>query len=317
MSITRDIAILSGISALAFLLGRLTVKPQNNSLTKPSAPSAEQPLPPASSPIPPANNTLRTAIAQRPRLIDPAARLNRFQKAAILGDVERQAAILCDLILDADQSELEEMTKLLKQYQQRGNAWDQEVWNELWKQWGRLAPMRCLELAKQGQGMVHGGDYEQLMAGWLEVDPQGAEEFVSSLPEGHIESGVAAYFVTKGHYNTPEEMGQAILEGTSNDQIRTASIHRYLDYCVSLTDQPMESLYERTPEELQPYLINQFVDRLSYTQAEKAAAWLIEHADEEGLVGRTVLNLHNKLPSGSATRAKLVEIYHDQRLSLD
>ncbi|MBK1834667.1 hypothetical protein [Roseibacillus ishigakijimensis] len=239
-------------------------------------------------------------------------RLALFQRSALLGDIGRQATVLCELIETADSAELEEMTRLLKQAQDRGNAWDQEVWNELWKQWGRMDPVRCLELAGDGQGMSHGGDYEQMMAGWIEVDRLAAKEWVDSLPRGYAETGVAAYFVAEGDFKNPEEMGAAILEATGDLRIRAASIHRYLDFCVSQPELSLVEAYERTPEELRPLVAGKLAERISYQDPEAAAQWLLAHSDEGGLGSQTFIIVAGKLPASSGLRSKLLSI-HQQK----
>lgn len=219
-------------------------------------------------------------------------RIALLKKAALLADPEKQADILCGLISAMDQGELTDAARILLDAQRRGNSWSQEVWNTLWTQWGRVNAEACLALSKTGEhypgwnglnGLNTPNDYRCLMAGWLETQPEAAMAWASQAKDNLREATAAAFAVTSSAKGDLKQMESAILAISADKLTAQACFKDYFDLATSTGDKPQPSaIYDQLDPALRPAAWPEVAERLAYSDAKSAAAWLKQHATDPG-----------------------------------
>ena len=220
------------------------------------------------------------------RRMTPTERIALLKKAATLSDADRQAAILCGLIPAMSAEELTESTDVLIKAQGRGNAWSQEVWNELWLQWGRLDPEGCLARAGYGKGLVTGEDYRLLMAGWLETSPNSAVEWAkaNSAQATSQMSEAIAFALMREAGGDVKKMEQAILSVAGNTKLARTCLQEYFDLLpgASAGGKALPDAYAGMSADLRAAAWPVVMYRMSYADRDQAKAWLEQQAGDPG-----------------------------------
>jgi len=209
-------------------------------------------------------------------------RLELMKKAAVLGDVQRQADMLRGLISAMTKDELEETTTTLLQVQMRGNPWSPDVWNALWTRWGMVDPVGCLARSEEGRGLNTTEDYRWMMSGWLETDPAAAMAWAKTADGDSQAAPAIAHVITTSAGGDLGKLESAILE-LSNGRTIQACLHDYFELALAGGgDRSAASVYESLDPSLREDAWPVAMRRLTYTDPKEAARWLEQHVSDPG-----------------------------------
>jgi len=283
------------VGVLAFLFGRLSKK--DVIVTPPSNP--QKPSLKAHANQPTKSNASRQTASRREEAreilkeggnltseqclaLTSEERIQMLQKGALIYDSLKQTDYLVDLISVLNADELAEARKYIGRAQSRGNYASQEVWNTLWKQAGRVAPLHTLENFGRGKPRQ---DARHIMEGWFETDASAALAWAQNPPQnkGVQYTQSAAYALTLSADGDPERLLQTLTEIEPHENLAKESLIDYFD----LVDASGESegtaeIYAQLPESLKASAWPVALRRISYTDKEETLNWIASHVNDEG-----------------------------------
>lgn len=231
------------------------------------------------------------------KAMTPQERMAIMRSAAVLADQVEQAAILCGLIPAMTKEELDEATKVLRRAQYGGGAWSQEVWNEIWLQWGRIDPEGALAKGEQRLGgPTTYEDYRLLMAGWMETAPNTAMEWARKVAaeledaepgaalndqlDGKARAAALALMSdTGGDVGKMEEVIRGVV---ANGRVAKACLQDYFDVRVAEGGKTASEIYDSLSPELRQAAWPVAMYRLTYTNEAEAKQWVEQHAADPG-----------------------------------
>ena len=218
-------------------------------------------------------------------------RVEMLQRGALIYDDLKQADFLIALIGTLDKEELAEARKYLGRAQGRGNRCAQAVWDVLWKQAGRVAPLQTLENYGRYKGR---NDARRIMAGWFETDAAAALAWAKGEPESdevqYAQS--AAYALTLEADGDPAKLLQTLNETELNDRLTREVLLDYFDLAEAVgAGGGAAAVYEALPTSLQAEAWEVALQRISYDDKEAALEWLADHSDDAGFDIRQTTHL--------------------------
>lgn len=225
----------------------------------------------------------RQLTIEKAKQLNSRERIALLKKAALLSDPDRQEDVLCGLVSVMTREELEEAVVTLRTAMGRGNQWSQEVWDTVWKQWGKVDPQACLALAKKGVALFTPEDCRRFMMGWMEEDPAGAIRWASEPHKDPREAAAAAYAITHSAGGDLDKMQSAIASLSGDPRVVQSCLHDYFDLAISTdTGKTPAALYEQMPANLQAKAWQVVLNRTAYEDRSEAMTWLEQHASDPG-----------------------------------
>jgi hypothetical protein len=242
---------------------------------------------------------------QGARRMSPEERLDILAKGALVFDGNKQADMLCGLLAAMTKEEMPEATRLLAEAQDGGNACAQAVLDTLWKQWGRVDPVGCIEYFAANSGSKTRSDARFLMEGWLEVDPAAALAWARQPRESRLDSAAAAMAITWDSSGDPKRLQGELLSMPAGSPVTRECLLDYFDLASLDKDSPSAAeIHARLPPALQQAAWTVTLQRLTYTNPQAAKDWLEKHAGDPGQdyndAGRLIEELCRRDLAGTA-----------------
>ncbi len=175
----------------------------------------------------------RELASAKARLLTSEQRISLLRKAALLSNPASQEDVFCGLVAVMTREELADAVRILRGSMGRGNQWSQAVWNTVWSQWGKVDPMACLELSKEGATLFSNEDFRGLMAGWLEADRSAAMAWASQPSHDPREAAAAAYAITHAAGGDIKAMEAAIASVANDPATAKSCFHDLFDLAIS------------------------------------------------------------------------------------
>ncbi len=312
MKPTTTLALAVCIGAAAFLMGRWNAREAAGRVGQPldAGPVSVRESP--SRPVRDAGEVagpLTTAVcgglsAEKAARLSSAERMALLVNGAMVYNSGNQTAVLCDLISTFSKEEIREAARLFSEVQERGNFQTREVWDSLWKQWGRVDPMACLASAGRDDSARSHGDVRNVMAGWLETDAAAALAWAKGPTKGKLEAAAAAFAITQSANGDMEKLFVAISSLPSNSLTTRECFHDYFDLAsLAGEGQSVPAIYDQLDPSLREEAWPVAMQRLSYGDAQQAVSWLQNHAGDPGqkyrVVERLIDELADKDPAGT------------------
>jgi hypothetical protein len=304
MKPTTTLALAVCIGAAAFLMGRWNAREAAGRDGRPmdagQVSVRERPSRPARDAGEVAG-PLTTAVcggisAEKAARLSSAERMALLVNGAMVYNSGNQTAVLCDLISTCTKDEIREAARLFSEVQERGNFQTREVWDSLWKQWGRVDPMGCLKDAGENAPAKSPGDVRNVMAGWLETDAAGALSWAKEPKQDSLQAAAAALAITQSANGDFKRLESLIRALPSDGLTRQACLQDYFDL-VSLAgeSQSVPATYEQLDPSLRADAWPVAMQRLSYGDPQEAFSWLQNHAGDPGRDYRVVECLFDEL----------------------
>ncbi len=312
MKPTTTLALAVCIGAAAFLMGRWNAREapgrDGQALNAGASSVRERPSRPARDAGEVAG-PLTTAVcggisAEKAARLTSAERMALLANGAMVYNSGNQTAVLCDLISTFSKEEIREAARLFSEVQERGNFQTREVWDSLWKQWGRVDPMGCLMDASENAPAKSPGDMRNVMAGWLETDAAAALAWAKEPKLDWLHAAAAALAITQSANGDIKRLESLIRVLPSDRLTRQACLEDYFDL-VSLAGegQSVPELYEQLDPSLREEAWPVAMQRLSYGDRREAVSWLQNHAGDPArdyrAVERLIDELADKDPAGT------------------
>ncbi len=285
MKILAAIAVLLVVCFIGFLAGRSpsdqavsdTIPPRESRqrVNRPRAETSASSL---------AQRALRDRLTPRQAAtLSAEERKKLFETATTLADTSRQSAILCGLIEVMGADELPDATRMLMEAQSNGNPWAAETWSALWRKWGELDPLGCLELSANERGLNTTSDAENFMSGWMEVDPVGALEWARQPHETIRDSAAAARAIVASAAPGLAGMETAIIKNAADFGTHQQALHDYFDLALVTPEVgSLQSAFEGLDPSLQVYAWSVVSMRLSHMDSTQAKEWVSKNLDKPG-----------------------------------
>ncbi|MES2920505.1 MAG: hypothetical protein V4819_03105 [Verrucomicrobiota bacterium] len=247
----------------------------------------------------------REFSAKNAALLTSDERLELLANGALASDFGNQAAMLCGLISTLTKYEMAEAMSILGGIQDRGNHQSQEVWDSLWKQWGRVDPEGCL--ADFGENAVSKSptDSRNVMLGWLEINADAALAWAQKPGKAPLEATAAALAISRNANGDLKQLESAILKLPADGLTSKACLEDYFDLAsLAGKDQTAATIYQQVPAALRPAAWSVAARRIGYGDSAAAKAWVSEHAADPGRNYDGITDLFNSLthedPAGTA-----------------
>lgn len=312
MKPTTTLALAVCIGAAAFLMGRWNAREaagrDGRSLDAGPISVRERP----SRPVRDAGEVagpLTTAVcggisAEKAARLSSAERMALLVNGAMVYNSGNQTAVLCDLISTFSKEEIREAARLFSEVEKRGNFQTREVWDSLWKQWGRVDPVGCLASAGRDAIARSSGDARNVMAGWLETDAAGALAWAKGPKRGQLEAAAAAFAITQSTNGDINRLDSAIRALPSDGLTRQECLEDYFDLAsLAGEDQSVPAIYDQLDPSLRAVAWPVAMQRLTYGDPQEAVSWLQNHAGDPGrdygVVERLIDELAEKDPAGT------------------
>ena len=227
------------------------------------------------------------------------------RKGALISDGLKQEAFLRGVLPSLSKDELGHAIALLGKAQDRGNFCAQGVWDEVWRQSGRVNAEGCLSTFAKNTSR---GDCRHLMEGWLEADPEGALAWAKTPKSSPPEVAAAAYALTHEAGGDASKLLSTISSLPTDAAVTKECLKDYFDLA-DLTGQTQgtASTYDQLPPTLKPQAWETTMQRLIYTDPQLAVDWLASHVNDAGRNYRPTAPLFVELakddPAGAAAWA--------------
>jgi hypothetical protein len=242
--------------------------------------------------------------AEKAARLTSAERMALLVNGAMVYNSGNQTAVLCDLISTFSKEEIREAAILFSEVQERGNFQTREVWDSLWKQWGRVDPMGCLMDASENAPAKSPGDVRNVMAGWLETDAAAALAWAKEPKQDPLQAAAAALAITQSANGDMERLFVAIASLPSNWQTTRECYQDYFDLAsLAGEGQSVPAIYDQLDPSLRAAAWSVAMQRLTYGDPQEAVSWLRNHAGDPGrdyrVVERLIDELADKDPAGT------------------
>ena len=222
----------------------------------------------------------RNLTEEQSRALTGEERLELLRKGALIFDGLKQEAYVKEIIKTLDVDELEKAIKIFGKAQDRGNYPAQAIWNDLWKQAGRLNPEKTL--SSLGPNHTR-SDARFVMEGWIEANPSEAVAWAEFPKTSAHEAEAAAYALTHNANGDPEKLLAILTKRAPDDLVLKDCLQDYFDIAdINGTSEGTSAIYDNLPESLKPQAWSVTMRRLSYTDAQEAVDWLGEHVKDPG-----------------------------------
>jgi hypothetical protein len=313
MKTTTTVALAACVGAASFLMGRWNAReePGKNVDSSNAGPVSVRELPRR-----PARDAgevagpLTTAVcggisAEKAVRLTPVERMALLVNGAMVYNSGNQTAVLCDLISTFSKEEIREAARLFSEVQERGNFQTREVWDSLWKQWGRVDPIGCLMDAGENAPAKSPGDMRNVMAGWLETDAAGALAWAKEPKQDSLHAAAAALAITQSANGDIKRLKSIIQALPSDGLTRRECLQDYFDLAsLAGEGQSVAAIYDQLDPSLREAAWPVAMQRLSYGDSQEAVSWLQNHAGDPGrdygVVERLIDELAEKDPAATA-----------------
>ncbi|WP_193213101.1 hypothetical protein [Luteolibacter marinus] len=191
--------------------------------------------------------------AEEARLLTSAERMDLIASGAQIYNSSNQIAFLTGVIGALTADEIPRALESLGGMQDRGNGITQQVWDSLWRQWGRVDPEGGLRRFGPGTSFTNHADARNMMEGWLETDAAAALAWAREPKQSPMQVSAAARAITSATYGDLERMRTdiAALPEEALDT-REQCLKEYFDMALlSEEDRTIASICEDLPESLQ------------------------------------------------------------------
>jgi len=232
-------------------------------------------------------------------------RLELVRKGALIFDGLKQEAFLRGVIPTFSKDELGQAIDLLGKAQNRGNLCAQGVWDEVWRQSGRVNAEGCLNSFSYG---ISRSDCRHVMEAWLETDLEGARAWAKTKKISQHQAAAAAYALTHEAGGDAAKLLSTLSSLQSDEAVQKECLKDYFDLA-ELTGQTQgtASIYDQLPPTLRPQAWETTMERLCYTNPQQAVEWLASHVNDPGRDYRPTIRLFRDLaqddPVGTAAWA--------------
>lgn len=238
-------------------------------------------------------------------LLSSVERMRLLADGALIYNSANQAAVLCGVISALTKEEIQEAMNILGGIQDRGNYQTQEVWDGLWKQWGRVDPMACLANFGVDAVSKSRADARNVMTGWLETDPAAALAWAKEPKHAPLEAAAAALAITSQAHGGLKQLESAILALPADGLTANECLQDYFDLAsLAGKAQSPETIYQQIPAALRPAAWSVTARRIGYGDSAVAKAWVSQHAADPGRDYDGISNLLHTLtyedPAGTA-----------------
>ena len=225
-----------------------------------------------------------------------------MRKGALISDGLKQEAFLSGVLPTLSKDELEQAIALLGKAQDRGNFCAQGVWDEVWRQSGRVNAEGCLSSFAKDTSR---SDSRHVMEGWLEADPEGTLAWAKTPKSSHHEAAAAAYALSHEAGGDAAKLLSTISSLPIDEAVKTECLKDYFDLAdISGQTQGTASTYDQFPPTLKPQAWETTMQRLCYTDPQEAVDWLASHVNDAGRDYRSTERLFGDLakddPAGTA-----------------
>jgi len=191
--------------------------------------------------------------AEKAALLDSRARMRLLADGALVYHSANQVAVLCGVISALTKEEIREALGILCGIQERGNYQTQQVWDSLWKQWGRVDPMVCLADFAAGADARSRADARNVMIGWLETDSAAALAWAKEPRQAPLEAAAAAQAIASHAHGDLKQLQFAILALPADGLTATECLQDYFDLAsLAGEDQTAANTYDNLPAALRP-----------------------------------------------------------------
>ena len=227
------------------------------------------------------------------------------RKGALIFDGLKQEAFLRGVIPTFSREALIQAIDLLGKAQNRGNLCAQGVWDEVWRQSGRVNAEGCLKSFSYG---ISRSDCRHVMEAWLETDLDGALAWAKTKKISQHQAAAAAYALTHEAGGDAAKLLSTLSSLQSDEAVQKECLKDYFDLA-ELTGQTQgtASIYDQLPPTLKPQAWETTMQRLCYTDTQQAVDWLASHVNDAGLnyqsAARLFLELAQDDPAGTAAWA--------------
>lgn len=226
--------------------------------------------------VEPSSNSSFTGITpEEARKLTSEQRMHLLASGGLVFNSGNQTAFLTGVIAGLTKDEIQKAGDILGGIQDRGNFQAQEVWDAFWKQWGRVDPARCLKFFGPGAVSKSEADARNVMAGWLETDPDGALAWAQGVKESSLETAAAARAITNASGGNLKQMRADIAAiPEENTRTRQQCMQDYFDTALlSGADSTVSSIYGELPESLRESAWPVALKRMTMEDPKAAAAW--------------------------------------------
>lgn len=225
----------------------------------------------------------REVTAENAAKLSSRERLELLEKGALAGDFGNQEAMLCGLISVLTREEIREAADTLGRIQDQGNVQAPEVWQGIWRQWGRVDPKVCLSFFGQDAVSKTTVDARNVMAGWLEVDSGGALAWAKEPGKSYLTAAAAALAISRVANGNLKELQAEIAALPAGESTAMICLEDYFDLASLSSDgKSVETVYDEMPSALKATAWTAAAKRIGYVDSAKAKAWLSAHASDSG-----------------------------------
>lgn len=216
-------------------------------------------------------------------LLTSKERLAALADGAAIYQSGNQVVVLCGLISALTKDEMREAMAILGGVQDRGNFQTQEVWDTLWKQWGRVDPMGCIADFGEDARSKSRKDARNVMAGWLETNADAALAWAMEPKTAPLQAAAAALAITNNANGDLNQLQSAIRALPADSPTARECLNDYFDLA-SLTgkDPSAADIYDELDPALQAAAWPVAMRRLALADPQQAATWLEKHASDPG-----------------------------------
>lgn len=279
------------IGAIAFVAARQSANPR--SLTEAETPRRAE----VRSSSRPRNETARSAreITEKDPAekvgacsgpsLEEARRMTSRERMELLASGSQiyngsnQTEFLIGMIGSLTKEELTEATNILGGSQDRGNGMSQQIWDTLWKQWGRVDPRSWISRFGSDSSGKSQADARNMMAGWLETDPAAALAWAQGPKPSNVEAAAAARAITSASDGNLKQMRADIIEFSDESVLtRRQCLQDYFDTAMLSGDNPsVASIYGDLPASLRESAWPVALHRMTLEDPKTAVTWFEEN----------------------------------------
>lgn len=250
----------------------------------------------------PSRSSIEPMTLDEARLLSSEQRMQLIANGGRVFGSRNQIAALTNIIGALTKDEMKQAADTLGEIQDRGNFQTQEVWDTLWKQWGRVDPVVCLAFFGSSAVSKSNADARNVMAGWLETDPDAALAWANEPKKSALEASAAALAITNAANGNLKQMENAIAAlPAESPLVRRQCLRDYFDAAIlSEENATPATIYESTPPAMRQDAWPVALNRMTLQDPKAAAKWFEQNlgsADwNSGATHQLVYELSNRDP---------------------
>ncbi|MES2475758.1 MAG: hypothetical protein V4640_08255 [Verrucomicrobiota bacterium] len=281
-----SVSIIVGVAALAFFVGKFRAAREVTFSNESPTAAVRQTSVSAKADSSEVSETIADRMpkpqygltVEQARRLTPEERLARIADAALVFNSGNQVEALSGLIGALSKDEILQATDLLGGAQDRGNFQPQEIWIELWTQWGRVDPLGGLQHFVDRPGGKGRDDARSIMHGWLGIDPDAAILWAHEPKRATLDAAAAALALSHEAGGDLGKMEATMLALPENGMTRAECADRYFDMAALAGDAfDPAATYDAMPEALQPAAWSAAFGRISQGARAETIDWVKSH----------------------------------------